>query len=275
MNQQTLGLDSTTARVVFPFLANSIRFANGLDPAKWGVTPYGDGVRLNVGFCEALTFFRDEARVLVDRLATPPGKIRAMRELYPRRQASSVYQTAPGSALAILKWKTSRELRVALKALRSSHEAILRVAVRRGFNRGSRNGHSNVAVRTIGGQLGVRLPLPSYASDRASDARWEGAVSRTTAVRYERDRTLRHDCLDHYGDACCACGLLFEERYGSEAAGLIHVHHLRPLARHAGRQKVHPVRHLRPVCPNCHAVIHSRRKPYSIDEVQHMLRHAT
>lgn len=275
MNQRTLGLDATTARVAFPFLANSIRFANGLDSAKWGVTPYGDGVRLNVGFCEALTLFRDEVRVLVHRRSAPRGTIRALREYYPRRQTSSVYQTAPGSALAILKWKTGRDLQVALKALQSSHEAILRVAVRRGFNRGSRNGHSNGAVRTIASELGVRLPLPSYASDRAFDARWEGAVFQTTAFRYERDRTLRRNCLNHYGDTCSVCGLLFEERYGPAAAGLIHVHHLRSLAVKARRHEVHPVRHRRPVCPNCHTVIHSRKKPYSIEEVQHMLRHAT
>src|SRR5438128_725921 len=112
MSQRTLGLDDKTARVGFPFLANSIRFAHGLDSAKWGVTPYGDGVRLNVGFCEALTFFGDEVRVLVLRQEAPRGTIRALREYYPRRATSFVYETAPGSALAILRWRTGRDLQV-------------------------------------------------------------------------------------------------------------------------------------------------------------------
>jgi predicted HNH restriction endonuclease len=34
---------------------------------------------------------------------------------------------------------------------------------------------------------------------------------------------------------------------------------------------VNPVKDLRPVCSNCHAVIHLRQPPYSIDEVKHML----
>jgi predicted HNH restriction endonuclease len=34
---------------------------------------------------------------------------------------------------------------------------------------------------------------------------------------------------------------------------------------------VDPVADLRPVCPNCHAVLHSRRPAYSIEEVRGLL----
>ena len=35
--------------------------------------------------------------------------------------------------------------------------------------------------------------------------------------------------------------------------------------------EVDPVRDLRPVCPNCHAVLHRREPPYSLDEVREFL----
>lgn len=58
----------------------------------------------------------------------------------------------------------------------------------------------------------------------------------------------------------------FAEFYGPEVAYIIHVHHLIELNRIGREYEVDPIRDLRPVCPNCHAVIHSRKKPYSIEE---------
>ena len=42
---------------------------------------------------------------------------------------------------------------------------------------------------------------------------------------------------------------------GREAEGYIHVHHLRGLSDVGGEYVVDPVNDLRPVCPNCHAVL--------------------
>jgi predicted HNH restriction endonuclease len=36
--------------------------------------------------------------------------------------------------------------------------------------------------------------------------------------------------------------------------------------------RLNPIADLRPGCPNCHAVIHRREPPFSIDEVKQMLR---
>jgi len=57
------------------------------------------------------------------------------------------------------------------------------------------------------------------------------------------------------------------------AKGFIHVHHLKPLATIGENYEVNPIDDLRPVCPNCHAVIHMRKEPYTIDEVRNMLQH--
>lgn len=62
--------------------------------------------------------------------------------------------------------------------------------------------------------------------------------------------------------------------YGAYAAGFIHVHHLNPLAEATGERIVDPVEDLRPVCPNCHSVIHLRGSCLSIAEVKDLVKGA-
>jgi 5-methylcytosine-specific restriction protein A len=59
--------------------------------------------------------------------------------------------------------------------------------------------------------------------------------------------------------------------FGPEAEGFIHVHHLIPLSTIGTEYLVDPINDLRPVCPNCHAVIHLGGGSRSIDEVREML----
>jgi predicted HNH restriction endonuclease len=59
--------------------------------------------------------------------------------------------------------------------------------------------------------------------------------------------------------------------YGKVADGYIHVHHLRPLSEVNGEYVVDPVKDLRPVCPNCHAVLHLGGECRSIEEVMKMV----
>jgi putative restriction endonuclease len=99
----------------------------------------------------------------------------------------------------------------------------------------------------------------------------EGAVHTITINAYERSSEARRKCLEHYGTACVVCSFDSATVYGPSATGIIHVHHLLPLSETEGEYQVDPVADLRPVCPNCHAVIHSRTPAYSIGEVQAML----
>ena len=55
-------------------------------------------------------------------------------------------------------------------------------------------------------------------------------------------------------------------------AGYIHIHHLVPLSDCGEGYKVDPFKDLRPICPNCHAMVHRRQPPYSVEEVQQMLK---
>lgn len=100
----------------------------------------------------------------------------------------------------------------------------------------------------------------------------EGALQRIAVNRFERDAAARAECLRHYERRCIVCRLDPVQRYGPVGARAIHVHHLRPLSDVRAEYHVDPISDLRPVCPTCHAVIHSRTPPYSPDEVQAMLR---
>jgi len=60
--------------------------------------------------------------------------------------------------------------------------------------------------------------------------------------------------------------------YGEVMAGFIQVHHLKPLARVGIDYQVDPIADLRPVCANCHAVLHRKEPPYSIEEVKEFIR---
>ena len=100
----------------------------------------------------------------------------------------------------------------------------------------------------------------------------EGAGVRVLVNRFERNSPARQACLQHHGTWCCACRVDLTARYGEVAGNLIHVHHLFPLANIRSGYRLDPVRDLRPVCPNCHAMIHRRNPPYEIKEFGEFLR---
>ena len=63
------------------------------------------------------------------------------------------------------------------------------------------------------------------------------------------------------------CEFNFEAFYGERGKGFIHVHHLSSLAEIGQEYEVDPVNDLRPVCPNCHAMLH-RKGNIGIEELQ-------
>lgn len=85
---------------------------------------------------------------------------------------------------------------------------------------------------------------------------FEGSVSRMVGNVYERNAAARRACIEHYGSRCRVCGFDFEAVFGELGHGYIHVHHLTPLSQIAAEHELDPIRDLRPVCPNCHAMLH-------------------
>jgi hypothetical protein len=51
----------------------------------------------------------------------------------------------------------------------------------------------------------------------------------------------------------------------------MHVHHVEMMKEKGKKHEIDPIRDLRPVCPNCHSVIHIKLQPYTIREVKEMV----
>jgi len=99
----------------------------------------------------------------------------------------------------------------------------------------------------------------------------EGATHTITVNAYERNPAARKACIEHYGYVCAVCEHSLEELYGSVAEGMVHVHHLTELATIGKKYEVDPVADLRPVCPNCHAVLHRSTPALSIKKLRTIL----
>jgi 5-methylcytosine-specific restriction protein A len=101
----------------------------------------------------------------------------------------------------------------------------------------------------------------------------EGAKKSRYVTTYERSGRAKSDCLKHHGHVCAVCQMDFGQRYGDIGKGFIHVHHLKPVAAGEGVVvDVDPVADLRPVCPNCHAMLHRRKPPLAIEDLLAVLK---
>lgn len=276
---QSLWPEDGVARAVAENLAASIRVAHAAGDACWEVTMYPHGLRLNVGQVEALTLWEDGSRFLfrsplhlgpdwpfeVDTSQSP---------VYPAVPVpSGVCQVAPSDLVALP------------ASVRMAHEAYIQAAA--SFKGGSpfKRSHSPAVLEYIESVLATTLPRPGYAPADSPDQRVhplaeevdfsqpfiEGARYQVTVNAYERDPRARQLCIAKHGTACVICGFSFGAVYGPVAEGFIHVHHLRPLSEIGGEYEVNPAEDLRPVCPNCHAVLHLPPSCRSIDEVRELL----
>ena len=103
----------------------------------------------------------------------------------------------------------------------------------------------------------------------------EGAPKKITTTVYERNPVARAICIKIYGAVCKVCEFDFSKKYGELGKGFIHVHHLHPKAEVRKKSELNPIRDLRPVCPNCHAMLHQRKPVYSIEELKEVIKKAT
>ena len=99
----------------------------------------------------------------------------------------------------------------------------------------------------------------------------EGSIKKVTVNLYERNLAARKKCIDKHGYNCKVCGMSFEKIYGKIGKGFIHVHHIKPLAGMFGEYELNPIRDLVPVCPNCHAMLHTYNPPLSVEELKKIL----
>ena len=96
----------------------------------------------------------------------------------------------------------------------------------------------------------------------------EGTPKQIILTKYERNPIARQKCIDHYGASCVICNFNFEYTYGTIGKDFIHVHHLIKVSSQQKEYEIDPVKDLRPVCPNCHAIIHKKKVAFGIDEIR-------
>jgi len=101
-----------------------------------------------------------------------------------------------------------------------------------------------------------------------SETLFEGIKKTIIVNSYERNQMARTKCIEHYGAQCLVCSFDFEKEYGEIGKGFIHVHHLTQLSDIKQGYEVDPIKDLRPVCPNCHAMLHKKKPPYTIDQLK-------
>ena len=100
----------------------------------------------------------------------------------------------------------------------------------------------------------------------------EGSPNQVTLTKYERNPFARKQCINYYGFSCVICGFNFEKTYGIVGKDFIHVHHLQQVATVGKAYEVDPIKDLRPVCPNCHSIIHKHKTAYSIEEMKELIK---
>ncbi len=262
--------------VLLPFVAGAIQYAHSCSPSKWGLTPYEIGLRLNVGFIEVLTTMPDHLRLIIDANALEDKGLEEI-QLFTRENRDYYYVPVKTSLLAELSYEPFDKFCQQLALLMEAHFSLIALAAKGGFNLGSKTGHSSKAVLHLVQFLNIELPLPTYAIDIEENLQIssgvlketfvEGALRRILSNEYERNPRARQKCLEIHGYKCAVCKFSFEETYGELGREFIHVHHLNPISARDSEYVIDPEKDLRPVCPNCHAMIHRTEPPLTIEKL--------
>jgi predicted HNH restriction endonuclease len=111
-----------------------------------------------------------------------------------------------------------------------------------------------------------RLETEEKAIDRSFFK--DGKLIQVSVNRYERDQKARKQCLKVHGNKCIGCELDFKKMYGPDINDIIHVHHTMQLSQ-VGKETIkNVIKDLVPLCPNCHAVVHSTPKLMSVEDLK-------
>jgi 5-methylcytosine-specific restriction protein A len=121
-------------------------------------------------------------------------------------------------------------------------------------------------------RFGLNPVNPEYETGKTVTVYVEGRKQTVAITRLERSASARKACIDAKGTRCTVCDFDFGERYGSIGQGFIHVHHQDPLSATQRARQTDPIEDLVPVCPNCHAMLHSSNPPLTVSELRRQLR---
>lgn len=116
----------------------------------------------------------------------------------------------------------------------------------------------------------VRWTLSKCKGTKNSDevVYFEGKRFSVNSTAIERDSLARRKCLENFGFNCDVCKINFEDAYGEMGKNYIHVHHRVDLAQTVGEHIIDPIRDLVPLCPNCHAMVHTEKPAMSVEKLK-------
>ena len=252
--------------------AEIIEHAASFGSDRWGLTPYSDGIRLNVGFTEILTAFPGSIQLVLDGARAREAATSTGVSMDEGTNPKGFYPSVPGSLKAEIQYMPLSSLEQSIDVLRPALIEAIRLAAKRRAGKGVKAGHSQEVVDVLAALVGRSLPSPGdtpqiHGNVVADESLMEGALRRVMSSEWERNPRARRACIEHYGTSCFVCGFSFEAAFGEFARGFIHVHHLTPLSSVGKKYALDPVADLRPVCPSCHAMLH-RDPPLTIDALR-------
>lgn len=96
----------------------------------------------------------------------------------------------------------------------------------------------------------------------------EGKVKQVFVNKYERNSKARQKAINLHGLNCIVCDFNFEKVYGSIGTGFIHVHHVIDLSEVGSEYCLNVETDLVPVCPNCHAMLHTTKPAMKPEALQ-------
>ena len=102
---------------------------------------------------------------------------------------------------------------------------------------------------------------------------------RIQTARYVRTRSqrLRNEALNYYAQNgqiyCHACSFDYSLAYPIIGTGYIEIHHLKPIVELQGHyfSMEQALENVRPLCANCHRMVHKKRPPIPVDKIQEIL----
>ena len=107
----------------------------------------------------------------------------------------------------------------------------------------------------------------------------EGKMTVKQAKVRERSKKLRDAAIKHYTVdgkiVCFTCGFDFAKAYGKHGEGYIQVHHEKPVCQYDNQgfnaYISEAVTNMKPLCANCHCMIHRKRNPITVAELERIV----
>ena len=100
----------------------------------------------------------------------------------------------------------------------------------------------------------------------------------TRSVEYRtRSRELRNTAVEYYSESgrirCLACYFEFARAYQAIGEGVIQIHHIKPVSFMRGEplSREDALANVRPLCANCHQMVHTKTPPIPICDLRSMV----